>query len=204
MTEKENTSLEDRANRQIVITGVFDAPRDLVFKAWTGPQHVAQWWGPRGFTTRAFKLDLRPDGVFHYRQRSTDGHDMLGKWAYREIVAPERMACIVCFTDQNGNLVPHPMNLTWPLEIPTTLTLFEHQGRTAVRIRSLPHSVTASERRTFEAGLKSIEQGFPGTLDQLAQYLETASWNQAKVNDMSDHVKPRVTARHSLEPGDGM
>ena len=58
------------AERELVITRVLDAPRSLVFKAWTEPEHFVRWWGPNGFTTPYCKMDVRPGGVFHYCMRS--------------------------------------------------------------------------------------------------------------------------------------
>jgi len=90
------------------ITRVFDAPRDLVWKAFTESERLLQWWGPKGFTMRVAKLDLRPSGVFHYSMRSPEGRDMWGKFVYREIVAPERIVFVNSFSDEAGNLTRHP------------------------------------------------------------------------------------------------
>ncbi|MCX6832633.1 MAG: SRPBCC domain-containing protein, partial [candidate division Zixibacteria bacterium] len=76
-------------DRNFAITRVFDAPRDLVFKAWTEPERVASWWGPNRFTMPVCKIDLRPGGVFHYCMRSPDGKDYWGKGVYREIIESE-------------------------------------------------------------------------------------------------------------------
>jgi len=73
---RKNGSAEDTADREIVITRVFDAPRELVWKAWTERERLMQWFGPKGFTMSTAKLDFRPGGVFHYCLRSPDGHDM--------------------------------------------------------------------------------------------------------------------------------
>ena len=60
---------------ELVITRVFDAPRELVFAAWTDPRHVAQWWGPLGWTTPVCEIDLRPGGVWRYGIRSAEGQE---------------------------------------------------------------------------------------------------------------------------------
>src|ERR1700735_1129661 len=93
---KQTTSSD---SREFVISRVFDAPRELGWKALTEPAHLNQWWGPKGFTTRVESLDLRPGGVFRYSQQMPDGKKMWGKWVYREVVAPERLVTIVSFTD---------------------------------------------------------------------------------------------------------
>ena len=74
-----------------LFTREFDAPRDLVFKAWTERERLQEWWGPQGFGIRVAKLDLRPGGVFHYGMQTPDGREVWGRFAYREIAAPERL-----------------------------------------------------------------------------------------------------------------
>jgi uncharacterized protein YndB with AHSA1/START domain len=161
-------------DREIVITRVFDAPRDLVFKALTDPERLKHWWGPKGFTWVSCKMDLRPGGVFHYCMRSPDGHEMWGKFAYREIVAPERIVFVNSFSDKDARIIRHPMSPTWPAEVLNTLTLTEHEGKTSVLLRGGPINATEEERKTFEAGFESMRKGFGGTFDQLAEYLAKA------------------------------
>jgi len=160
--------------KEFVITRVFDAPRERVWKAFTESERLMHWWGPKGFTMQVAKLDLRPGGVFHYGMRSPDGRDMWGRFVYREIVAPARLVCVVSFTDEGGNPVRHPMSPTWPLEVLNTMTLSEHDGKTTLTVHGVPINATEEERKTFEAGRDSMKQGFTGTLDQLADYLAKA------------------------------
>jgi uncharacterized protein YndB with AHSA1/START domain len=159
------------ADDDFIVTRVLDAPRDLVWKAFTESDRLTQWWGPRGFTTQSAAVDLRPGGVLQYGMRSPDGQDMWGKWTFREIAAPVRIVTTVSFADERGNVVRHPLSPTWPLEVLSTMTLSERAGRTTVTIASRPHAATDSERRTFDAGREGMRQGFDGTLDRLAAYL---------------------------------
>ena len=159
---------------EFVFTRVFDAPRELVWKAFTEPERLEQWWGPRGFTTRVHKLELRPGGVFLFSQRAPDGREMFGKWVYREIVAPERLVVVNSFCDQNENLVRHPMSPDWPLELLSSSTFTEQRGRTTLTIQATPINAIESERKTFAAGKTSMDEGFSGTLDHLAEYLAKA------------------------------
>ena len=155
------------------ITRVFDAPRDLVWKAFAERERLMQWWGPKGFTMLDAKLDLRPGGVFLYGMRSPDGHVMWGKWVYREIVAPERLVIVSSFTDEKGNPARNPFDPNWPLEMLTESTFTEHQGRTTITIRMTPINATESERKTFDDGRNSMEEGFAGTFEKLDKYLAT-------------------------------
>jgi uncharacterized protein YndB with AHSA1/START domain len=78
--------------RSIVGTRVFDAPRALVFSAWTDPKYLAQWWGPNGFTTTTHAFDFRPGGVWRFVMHGPDGRDYQNRITFDEIVPPERIA----------------------------------------------------------------------------------------------------------------
>lgn len=160
--------------KPFVITRVVDAPRDLVWKAWTERERLMQWFGPKGFTMSTATLDFRPGGVFHFCLRSPDGQEMWGKFAYREIVAPERIVYVHSFSDEKGGVTHHPMSPTWPLETLSTTTFTELNGKTTITIRWIPLNPTEAERATFSAGHDSMRQGWTGTLDQLAEYLAKA------------------------------
>lgn len=105
---------EKAVDREFVIARVFNAPRELVWKAWAERERLMQWFGPKGFTMPIAKMDFRPGGTFHYCLRSADGKEMWGKFVYREIVAPERIVLVNSFSDENGNLTRHPFSASWP------------------------------------------------------------------------------------------
>ena len=88
--------------RELVVTRAFDAPRPHVFEAWSGPERLVRWWGPRGFTTPAGKMDVRPDGGWRVCMRSPDGDLRWLQCAYREIVEPERLAFTWAWEDRAG------------------------------------------------------------------------------------------------------
>ena len=153
------------------LTRVFTAPRDLVWEAWTDPERLRHWWGPKGFTWVRATLDLRPGGLFHYCLRSPDGLEMWGKFRFHQIEAPERLVFIVSFSDEKMGTTRHPLSATWPLEVMHTLTLSEQRGRTTLSLTGLPHNASEVERNTFRKGHLSMQQGFKGTFDQLEEYL---------------------------------
>jgi uncharacterized protein YndB with AHSA1/START domain len=157
--------------KEFTITRVFDAPRELVWKAWTDPARLAQWWGPKGFTMLACEIDLRPGGLCHYGTRSPQGFEMWGKFVYREIEPPERLVFVVSFSDKERNTLRHFASATWPLEVLNTTVLAEHDGKTTMTLTGVPINASDEERKTFAAGFSSMQQGFTGTLDQLAEYL---------------------------------
>jgi uncharacterized protein YndB with AHSA1/START domain len=164
-------SRQAAATEDFVISRTFNAPRDLVWKVFTDPEHMKNWWGPKGFTVLTAKMDFRPGGSYHYCMRSPDGHDMWGKFVYREIVAPERIVFFNSFSDEAGGRTRHPMSPTWPLEMLSTFTFKEHGGKTTLTIRWSPYNASEVERKTFEDGRKGMNQGWSGTFEQLEAYL---------------------------------
>ena len=155
-----------------VISRVLNAPRDLVWKCFTDPEHMKVWWGPKGFTGVSSKMDFRPDGRYHYGLKSPDGMTMWGRMIYREIVPPEKIVFINSFSDEQGGISRHPMAPTWPIEMLSIFT-FEEQpgGKTKFTVRWSPHNATAEEQKTFDEGHGSMNQGWSGTLDRLDAYL---------------------------------
>jgi uncharacterized protein YndB with AHSA1/START domain len=94
-----------------------------------------------------------------------------GKWVFREIARPGKLVFVVSFSDEAGNIVRAPFNPAWPLEVLSTLTFVERAGKTTVTMRGTPINATAAERKAFAAGHSSMQKGWAGTLDQLAQHL---------------------------------
>jgi uncharacterized protein YndB with AHSA1/START domain len=99
---KENKGNE---TERMVVTRVFDAPRELVWKAWTDPQYVMQWWGPKGFTSPVCKMDFRVGGKFLCCMRTPDGKDFWNGGEYHEIVLHEKIVYSMYFSDSEGNKV---------------------------------------------------------------------------------------------------
>jgi uncharacterized protein YndB with AHSA1/START domain len=99
---KENKGNE---TERMVVTRVFDAPRELVWKAWTDPQYVMQWWGPKGFTSPVCKMDFRVGGKFLCCMRTPDGKDFWNGGEYHEIVLHEKIVYSMYFSDPEGNKV---------------------------------------------------------------------------------------------------
>lgn len=155
--------------RGSVVARVFDAPRELVFKAWTEPERLKRWWGPEGFTTPFCAVDLRVGGVFLYCMRSPEGHDFWGRGVFREIVSPERLVLSMSFADAEGNVVSaahYGMSPEWPLETLLTVAFEAEAGKTRVTLRfeGVPQGADGDGTR----------QGWAEMLDGLAEYLAKA------------------------------
>jgi uncharacterized protein YndB with AHSA1/START domain len=159
---------------EFIITRTFEAPREVVWKAWTERERLMRWFGPKGVTIAKADLDLRPGGVFHYCMETPDGHEMWGKWTFLEITPPDRLIVIVSFSDANQGITRHPMSATWPLETLSKTTFTEHDGRTTLEIRWSVYNGTAEEQATFDGAHDGMKQGWTGTLDQLEEYLAAA------------------------------
>jgi len=167
----ESTLAPESSLREFTISRTFDASRQSVWQALTEPDRMQQWFSPKGFTSRATRLELRPGGTYHYCLSSPDGHEMWGKMVYREINAPERFVYINSFSNAEGGLTRHPMSTSWPLEMLSTFTLTEKDGQTILTLTWTPHNASAEEIKTFETSHAGMNQGWTGTLDQLAAYL---------------------------------
>ena len=108
-----STAAEDRV---LVMTRIFDAPRSLVFKVWTEPQHLVRWWGPRGYTTPVCEMDVRPGGTYRLLMRSAEGQEVWWHGVFREIVEPERLVWTSSIDRTDGTRVSGETVLTVTLE----------------------------------------------------------------------------------------
>jgi uncharacterized protein YndB with AHSA1/START domain len=165
------SSVLEKGEPQLVMTRIFDAPQELVFEAWTEPERMKRWACPAGFTMPVCNIDPRPGGGFHYCRRSSDGLEYWQKGVYREVVVPKRIVLTEFRSDEEGNALRHPTNPIWPLELSSTLTFSEQQGKTILAIRMVPHSATEAESKSFEAAHELLQKSIGAALDKLAEYV---------------------------------
>jgi len=138
MAEKGNRSASKPGKGDLIITRVFDAPRGLVWKAWTEPERLMHWWGPKNFTAPACRIDLRVGGTYLYCMRSPEGKDYWSTGVYREIIPLERIVCTDSFADEKGNVVPaahYGVSGVFPLEMLVTVTFEELERKTKMILR---------------------------------------------------------------------
>jgi uncharacterized protein YndB with AHSA1/START domain len=155
------TSSASSKVRELIITRILDAPRQLVFKAWTDPKHVAQWWGPQGFTNPVCELDVRPGGAIRIDMRGPDGVVYPMKGVFRDIVEPERIVMTTTAFEDDGN----PQ-----LEALITVTFVEHEGKTTLTL----HAVVVRATPAVDGALAGMEEGWNQSLDRLADLLAKA------------------------------
>jgi uncharacterized protein YndB with AHSA1/START domain len=155
--------------KDLTITRAFDVPRELIWKAWTEPERVKRWWGPKGFTSPVIKIDLRVGGEYLSCMRSPEGQDFWGKGIFREIAQPERLVMTDSFADKEGNTVPasyYGMSGDWPLEMLVTVMFEEQEGKTKLTLKhSGIEAISATDR-------DNMEQGWSQSFDKLAEYQE--------------------------------
>lgn len=140
MTVSKATSNPEKKSgeRELVIARLFDAPRQLVWKAWTDPEHLMKWWGPKSFTAPVCKMDFRVGGKYLFCMRSPEGQDFWSTGVYREIVPLEKIVCTDSFADENGNIVPasqYGMPGDWPEELLVTITFEDEDGKTKMTLK---------------------------------------------------------------------
>ncbi len=160
-----NGSVSKETGRQVLITRVFDAPRDLVFRAWTDPDHLVRWYSPTGCTISFRKLELHEGGNFHSCIRTPDGHDCWCKGVYREIVEPERIVFSMVISNEKGDSVEPSgvgMDADWPKETIVTVEFAEQEGRTTLTLHQ-----TVSESLAKQTG------AYPSWLDMFNRLAET-------------------------------
>ena len=148
----------ETTEREIIITRLLNAPRELVFDAWTKPEHIVNWWGPTGFTTTDKGMDLRPDGVWRFILHGPDGRDYLNKIVFLEVKRPERL---VYRHADDGE--------TEPVSFHVTVTFTAVGNKTELKMVSLFPS--AAELKRVNDVYGAVE-GARETIQRLEEYLE--------------------------------
>jgi uncharacterized protein YndB with AHSA1/START domain len=151
-------SLElDQDPRSIVGVRVYDAPPDLVFSAFTDPKHLAQWWGPNGFTTTTSAFDFRPGGVWRFVMHGPDGRDYENRITFDEIVRPERIA----YHHGGGDDVE-------PVQFRTTITFEDLGGKTRLTWRGEFPTAAERDRVIKDYG---ADKGLAQNMARLAEFV---------------------------------
>ncbi len=162
MERRSTMAHQQTQSKEVTITRIFDAPRELVFKAWTDPKLVGQWWGPHGFTTPVCELDVRPGGAMRIDMRGPDGVVYPGKGVFHEIIEPDRLVFTTStFEDAEGN----PQ-----LEVLNTVTFTELGSKTKLTL----HAVVVKATPEVGTALAGMEEGWNQSLDRLAEDLAKA------------------------------
>jgi len=145
----------------VTLTHVFDAPRALVWKAWTDPKMMAQWFGPRGFTNPVCELDVRVGGRLRIVMRGPDGNDYPMKGIFREVVVPERLAFTNIAIDKDGRHL---------LEGETTVTFAESDNKTTLTLWTRAVGLVPIATQM----LAGMEAGWTQSIDKLEEFVNSS------------------------------
>jgi uncharacterized protein YndB with AHSA1/START domain len=153
------------------IERIFNAPRDLVWKAWTDPKLFPQWFGPtKGSECKVLAFELKVGGVLHSEINSPYGH-MYGKFTYQEIAPKSKLSWLHSFADEKGNVIQAPHNTNWPRELLTSIYFEDAGDKTHLKLTWVPVKPTDAERQCFADGLSGMSQGWGGTFGLLEEFL---------------------------------
>jgi uncharacterized protein YndB with AHSA1/START domain len=153
--------------QELVIERFFEAPRQRLWQAWTNPEQLQRWWGPKDFTAPYAEIDLRVGGKFRYCMRAPGGQEFWNGGVYRAIVPLEKIVVTDSFTDEQGRVVPaahYGMRGDWPLELLVTVTFEEQDGKTKMTLRHV--GIPAGEN------LENARAGWNQSFDKLAETLK--------------------------------
>jgi uncharacterized protein YndB with AHSA1/START domain len=155
-TTRNRLTVTPLSDREVLLTRVFDAPRDLVFEAHTSCEHMSHWWGPRKYEVASCELDFRPGGAWRIVHRGPDGTEHGFRGEFREIVRPERIAWTFEYEGAPGHVSVD------------TLTLEEHDGKTTLTA----HSVFDTAEDCAAMMQSGMEEGAAETYERLDDYLD--------------------------------
>jgi uncharacterized protein YndB with AHSA1/START domain len=189
-----NSDATKAVAQELVITRVFDAPREIVWKAFTDPEHLVRWWGPKNYTSPACKIDLRVGGKYLFCMRSPEGQEYWSTGVYREIVPPERIVCTDSFADQDGNVVPpshYGFNDDFPRELVMTVIFEEQDGKTKMTLR---HAGMPAGDMSEMAGA-----GWNESFDKLAESLKQGEAPSAKTSFTIKREELKVVMRRVFD-----
>ena len=146
-------------NPEYKLERIFNAPRHLVWKAWTDPDYLHRWYGP-GAETTIHKFDLRPGGFWH-NEMAWGGTSHYQKVEFLEVDEPKRMVWHhYSSTDAEWNVTTNPMMAEWPRVLLTTVTFTEQGDKTSVRLTQVPHDATEAEIACFAAAMANMDKGW--------------------------------------------
>lgn len=153
-----------------LVSRTFEAPRQLVWDAFTKAEHLAHWWGAKGSKIEVEKMELKKGGVFHYSM-TVGEMKVWGKFVYGDMQEPEFLEFINCFSDENEGVKPNPWMGDWPLEIFNRWDFTEENGKCTVHINGHPVDATPEQLKMYEEAKPHIAKGFDGTFSALDEYL---------------------------------
>ncbi|MFS2002346.1 SRPBCC domain-containing protein [Duganella sp. CT11-25] len=157
---------------EFMIVRQFKQPLEKVWQAWSLSEQIGRWWGPKGCKLDVHRFEFQPGGFFHYAMNFDGAPSMWGRFNYREIKPQESIVWLNSFSNERCGITRAPFSDVCPLEIQNTVIFSEEGGITTVTLRAVPFGEVDAERNYFIDLKPSMEQGYGGTFDQLADWLK--------------------------------
>lgn len=154
------SAIDSSADQDILITRIFDAPRELVFKAWTDPYHLARWHAPTGCAIQFRKLEIRTGGSFHSCIRTPDGHNCWCTGIYHEVTPPQRLVYTLAISDEQGRALSATqagMDPAWPRETTVTVTFADVGGKTKLTLHQTVSEMLAKRTGAHPSWLSMLD-----------------------------------------------
>ncbi len=150
--------METQQKKELKLTRILNAPRELVFEAWTDPKHLAEWWGPAGFTNPVCKADAKHGGKIYIEMKSPDGTVYPMNGTFKEIIRPEKIVFTSGALDKNGNTI---------FEVLNTVTFANENGKTKLTLHAIVDDIS-DEARPYIDGM---DQGWSQSIDRLEAFV---------------------------------
>jgi uncharacterized protein YndB with AHSA1/START domain len=157
---------------EFMITRQFKQPLEKVWRAWSQAEQIGKWWGPKGCKVDVRRFEFQPGGFFHYAMNFEGAPAMWGRFNYREITPQKSIAWLNSFSNERCGIARAPFSDICPMEILNTATFSEQDGITTITLKAVPFGELDAERQYFIDLKPSMEQGYGGTFDQLADWLQ--------------------------------
>lgn len=159
-----------KTKEKLVLVHEFNAPRSLVFEAFSSAEALNEWWGPVECENSVISLDFKPGGIFHYKM-NYKGKINYGRFLFGQIKPHDLLEFTNAFADEQGKIVKAPFDMQLPLEIFYRLSFTEKNGKTTITLTGEPVNASPEEEETFHSIDDSMKQGFGATFNQLVVYL---------------------------------
>jgi uncharacterized protein YndB with AHSA1/START domain len=157
-------------NTDFVISYEFNAPKELVFNAFSQAEALNEWWGPVQTKNSVISLDFRPGGIFHFKMESANAINY-GRFVFGNIQPYDLLEFTNSFADEHANVVPAPFDIPIPARIFYCLIFTENNGKTTITMTGQSVEATQEEEVGFRSINESMQQGFGASFQQLSDYL---------------------------------
>ncbi len=152
---------------ELAIEKTFNAPKEILFKAWGNYDLLQKWWQPPEMTLSILNLEFKPGGKFHYLLESQDGFRIYGLWIFQEIMPPDKLVFSNAYANENGSIIQAPFSNSWPKRIINELNFRQLNGQTLMDFKARPFQFTSLESATFAENVENIRHGLNTTFERL-------------------------------------